>query len=69
MIDGRNFYDQLIGDQIRKYYEIRKIVVEVQGGDYTTGCLLDYQNFKDQYQLIVVNLSKQKELDANPGTI
>ena len=25
LIDGRNFYDQLIYDQIKKYYEIRKI--------------------------------------------
>ena len=29
-------------------------------------CLLDYQYFKDHYQLIAVNLSKQKELDAYP---
>ena len=35
-----------------------------QGYDYTTGCLLDYQYFKDDYRLIAVNLSKQKELDA-----
>ena len=27
-------------------------------------CLLDYQYFKDHYQLIVVDLTKQKELDA-----
>ena len=30
------------------------------GDDYTTGCLLDYQHFKDCYQLIAVDLSKQK---------
>ena len=68
LIDGINFYDQLIGDQIKKYDEIRKIATG-QEGDYTTECLLDYQNFKDQYQVIVVNLSKQKELNANPGGI
>ena len=33
--------------------------------DYTTGCLLDYQYFKYHYQLIAVDLSKQKELDAD----
>ena len=39
------------------------------GDDYTTGCLLDYQHFKDCYQLIAVDLSKQKELDADPRAI
>ena len=65
LIDGRNFYNQPVSDQIKKYDEIRKIVTG-QGDDYTTGYLLDYQYFKDHYQLIVVDLSKQKELDADP---
>ena len=29
-------------------------------------CLLGYQCFKDRYQLIAVDFSKQKELDADP---
>ena len=65
LIDGRNFYDQPISDQIKKYDEIRKIATG-KGDDYTTGCLLDYQYFKDYYQLIAFNFSKQKELDADP---
>ena len=68
LIDGRNLYDQPISDQIRKYDEIRKIATG-KGDDYTTGCLLDYQYFKDNYQLIAVDLSKQKELDADPRAI
>ena len=48
LIDGRNFYDQLISDQIRKYDEIRKIATG-KGDDYTTSCLLDYHYFKDHY--------------------
>ena len=60
LIDGRNFYDKPISDQIKKYDEIRKIATG-KGDDYTTGCLLDYQYFKDHYQLIAVDLSKQKE--------
>ena len=60
LIDGRNFYDQPITDQIKKYDEIRKIATG-KGDDYTTGCLLDYQYFKDHYQLIAVDLSKQKK--------
>ena len=46
IIDGRNFYDQPINDQIKKYDEIRKISTG-KGDDYTAGCLLDYQYFKD----------------------
>ena len=41
LIDGRNFYDQRIGYQNKKYDEIRKITIG-QGDDYITGCLLDY---------------------------
>ena len=48
LIDGRDFYDQPINDQIKKYDEIRKIATE-KGDDYTTGCLLDFQYFKDHY--------------------
>ena len=59
LTDGRNFYDQPINDQIKKYDEIRKTATG-QGGDYTTGCLLDYQYFKDHYRLIAIDLSKRK---------
>ena len=68
LIDGRNFYDQPINDQIKKYDEIRKIATG-KGDGYSTGWLLDYQYFKDHYQLIAVDLSKQKELDADPRAI
>ena len=67
-IDGRNFYDQPINDQIRKYDEIRKIATG-KGDDYTSGCLLDYKYFKENDQLIAIDLSKQKELDADPRAI
>ena len=51
--------------KIKKYHEIRKISTG-KGDDYTTGCLLDYQYFKNRYRLIAVDLSKQKELDVDP---
>ena len=54
LINARNFYDQSIKDQIKKYDEIRKIATGHRD-DYTTGCLLDYQYFKDHYQLTAVN--------------
>ena len=68
LIDGRNFYDPPINDIIKQYDEIRKIATG-QGYDYTTGCLLDYQYFKDRYNLIAIDLSKQKELDADSRAI
>ena len=68
LINGRNFYDQPINDQIKKYNEIRMIATR-QGDDYTTGCLLDYQYFRDHDQLIPVDLNKQTELDADPRAI
>ena len=68
LIDGRNFYDQPVNDQIKKYDEIRKIATG-KGDDYTTGCFLDYHYFKGHYKLIAVDLSKQKEVDADPRAI
>ena len=46
LIDGRNFYDQPISDQIKMYDEIRNIAI-AKKDNYTTGRLLDYQYFKD----------------------
>ena len=40
MIDGRNFFDQPIKNDIKTYENIRKIATG-QGDDYTTDCLLD----------------------------
>ena len=57
LIDGRNFYDQPINDIIKQYDEVRKVSTGY-GDDYTTGCLLDYAYFKDNYKLIAVDLSK-----------
>ena len=40
-----------------------------KGEDYTTGSLLDYNYFIKHYKLVSVNLSKQKELDADARAI
>ena len=61
LIDGRNFHDQPINDMRKKYDEIKKIATG-QWDDYTTGCLLDYQYFKDHHNFIAIDLSRQKEL-------
>ena len=68
LIDGRNFYEQPINDLVKQQDEIRKIATG-QGDDYTTGCLLDYQYFKNHYNLIAIDLSRQKKLDADPRAI
>ena len=67
-IDERNFYDQPINDSIKQYDEIRKISTG-QGDDYTTGCLLDFAYFENNYGLIAADLSKQKALDADSRAI
>ena len=59
---------QPINDQIKKYDKIRKVATG-QRDYYATGCLLDYQYFKDHYQLIAVDLSEQKELYANSRSV
>ena len=68
LIDGRNFYDQPVNDKVKQYDENGEFATG-QGDDYTTECLLDYQYFKNHYNLIVVDLSKQKELDADSRAI
>ena len=50
------------------YENIWKIVT-FQGDYYTTGCLLDYNYFKNYYKMIAINLSKQQELDVDPKAI
>ena len=68
MINGENFFDKPIKDNKVTYKNIRKIATG-QGDDYATGCLLDYPYFKDTYKMIVVDLSKQQALDADPRAI
>ena len=59
------FDDQPVKNNKITYENIRKIATG-QGDDYTTGCLLDYTSFKDNYKIILIDLSKQQALDADP---
>ena len=68
IIDGRNFYDNPIESDIEKYRELKKVMIG-KGEDYTTGSLLDYNYFDKHYKLVAVDLSKQKEFDADPRAI
>ena len=68
MIDGRNFFDQPIKNDLKTYDNIRKIATG-QGDDCTIRCLLDYPYFKKYYKLIAIDLSKQQKLDADRKAI
>ena len=65
LINGESFFDQPIKNNKVTYENIRKIAMG-QGDDYTAGSLLNYQYIKDYYKMIVVDLSKQQALDADP---
>ena len=68
MIDGKNLFDQPINNDFKAYENIR-IIATGLGDDYTTGCLLDYPYFKENYKIIANDLSKQKALDSDPRAI
>ena len=51
-----------------RHEKIRKIATG-KGDDYTSGCLLDYLYFKENYKMIAVDLSRQNKLDADPTAI
>ena len=65
MINGENFFDQPIKDNKVMYENIVKVATD-KGDDYTTGCLLDYPYFRDNYKMIAVDLSRQQALDPDP---
>ena len=65
LTDGRNFYDQNISDDFLKYEELRKVMTGREE-DYTTGSLLDYDYWENNFKLICCDLSMQKVLDSNP---
>ena len=68
MIDGRNVFDQPINSMSKTCENIRKIATGKRD-DYTTGCLLDYPYFKENYKMIAIDLSRQNELDSDPRAI
>ena len=67
-INGKILYDQPIDSDIKRYEEIRKLTTG-QSENYTTGCLLHYDFIKNHYRFIAVDLSRQKELNADPKTM
>ena len=68
IIDGRNFYDNPIENDIEKYRELTKVMIG-KGEDNTTASFFDFNYFNKLYKLVAVDLSKQKELDADQRAI
>ena len=72
----KNVFDQPVKSNMRTCDNIQKIAT-VQGDDYTTCCLLDYNYFNNYYKIIALDLSKQlalalaleQALDADPKAI
>ena len=60
LIDGKPFFEIPVKNKQEAYEAITEIS---KNNDYTTGNLLDYEYFKDQYKLIAIDLSKQTELE------
>ena len=54
---------------MNKTYENIRRIAAGQGYHYTTGRLLDYTYFKENYKMIAIDLSKQQALDADPRAI
>ena len=60
-IDGKSFFEIPIKNKKEAY---EAIIEMSKNSDYTTGNLLDYEYFIDNYQLIAIDLSKQIELES-----
>ena len=67
-LNGKSLFDQRINTNTKTSENIRKIATG-QWYDYTTGCLLDYRYFKENYEMIAIDLSKQQTLDSDPRAI
>ena len=68
IINQKDSCDQRIDSDTKCCKEIKKSATG-EGGDYTTGCLLDYHCIKNYYRLKAVDLNRQKELDVESKAI
>ena len=68
MIDGRNFFDKPIRNDLKTNDNMKKIATG-QIDDYITVPLLDYPYFKNYCKIIAIDISKQYKLDADPKLI
>ena len=59
LIDGKSFFDLPVKNEEEAY---EKIMDMSNNNDYTTGNLLDFAYYKENYRLIAIDLSKQTKL-------
>ena len=59
LIDGKCFFDLPVNNEEEAY---KKIIDMSNNNDYTTGNLLHFAFFKENYELIAINLIKQTKL-------
>ena len=59
IISRKNFSDQPIDSDIKRYEEIKKLPTG-HGKGGTTGCFLYYKYIKSYYRLIAIDLIRQK---------
>ena len=59
LTDRKNFFDLPVKNEEEAY---KKIINMSKNNDYTTGNLLDFAYFKENYRLIAIDLSKQTKL-------
>ena len=60
LIDGKPFFEIPVKNKEEAY---EQIIEMSKNNDYTTGNLLDYEYFKDHYELIAIDLSIKIELE------
>ena len=60
LTDGKSFFEIPVKNKEEAY---EQIIERSKNNDYTTGNLLDYEYFKDNYKLIAIDLSKKIELE------
>ena len=59
LTDGKRFFDLPVKNEEEAY---EKVIDMSNNNDYTTGNLLDFAYFKQNYKLIAIDLSKQTKL-------
>ena len=59
LIDGKSLLDLPVKNEEEAY---EKIIEMSRNNDYTTGNLLDFAYFKENYRLVAIDLSKQTKL-------
>ena len=71
-LQGHNLWSKIFNHPVKneiRTYKILRNVAAGQGDDYTTGCLLYYQHFKENVKPIAIDLTMHQALDIDPKII